>query len=1292
MRKLRFTQSRFNTGNSSLFPMFSLIAAFFLSFAVSNTANAQCAMTCNDDVNISLSGPDQNCEVVITPDMVLESPESCVGPYTIILTTPTGGNVPTSPMVNETYINQILTYQVIDGDSNNSCWGQVLIEDKLGPSIDCTDRTVYCVEDTNPTGDMMPTIEDCSGGMSTMAVDYFDSVIDGACGDSYSAIINRTWVASDMMGNVTSCTQTITVERVSLIDFTPSCPANVTLQCSMNNPPDTDPSNTGYPFFTIDGIDYDIVPGADNFCELASSYADETFDLCGGGTKILRTWTVYDWCVSTDTDENPYTCIQVIQTEDNEAPVVVCPATIEANTVTSACLSTIILPAPLSVEDGCSSVEVFVITPQGIKQVGDPITLSVGVHTLTYVATDQCGNSSSCTATVNVNDNTAPVAVCDEFTIVALTGDGSALISAMVFDDGSEDNCEIDRFEARRMGLDCAGNEDVFDEYVEFCCEDTEENVMVVFRVFDQYDNYNECMIEVEVQDKLDPNIVCPPDKTIECEGANININDLTEHGEAIGTDNCETPVITEELDDLRTTCGTGILNRIFTATDGAGRTAECIQTLTIFNSNPFDIATVSWPSDYETFECGASVEPEDLPLEPLNFRQPVFSSNTCDLIAVTYEDTYLPINPPACYKILRKWIVIDWCQYDPNQETPSGYGEWTQIIKVSDNEAPVFDCPEELVITSQEQDCGSAPVSFAPFMAQDCSNNVDFSFEIDLDTDGSVDVFGNGNDISGTYPFGMHNVKIIASDGCGNVGVCEFPLTILDGKKPTPICVNGISIELMPMGEGGMIEVAADLMDYGSLDNCTEQEDLILELNPYMFDCNDVGTNVVTLTVTDEAGNSDYCETYIIVQDNMNLCTDGVGGDQTIAGGVMSEEGNAMSGVNVAISGNGPTANPSLTNEAGEFEFIELQSGYDYTVQPSMNADFMNGITTFDLVLIRRHVLGLELLDSPYKMIAADANKSSSVTTSDVVVLRRMILGLDEVFPNDNTSYRFVDANYNFTNPANPWEEGFPEVYSINNLEEDMMSVDFTAVKVGDVNGTAIFNFNQEADERSSGILNIETDNRILNAGEVYEVAMQMPDYENVIGYQFGLEFDTDALEFVNVTPEANSDMTAANFGLNNTDKGIILVSRDKAENTHNTNTLFTITFKAKNNTTLFDAINIDRESLNAEAYTSGETIEIMDLELNFNDATTAFELYQNTPNPFTASTSINFNLPTAGTATLTVFDLDGKVLTSVKGDFEKGYNAIEINKSDLNAAGVLLYQLETASHTATRKMVVID
>jgi hypothetical protein len=56
---------------------------------------------------------------------------------------------------------------------------------------------------------------------------------------------------------------------------------------------------------------------------------------------------------------------------------------------------------------------------------------------------------------------------------------------------------------------------------------------------------------------------------------------------------------------------------------------------------------------------------------------------------------------------------------------------------------------------------------------------------------------------------------------------------------------------------------------------------------------------------------------------------------------------------------------------------------------------DPLNGVSTFDLVLINKHILGLEPLNSPYKMIAADANNSRSITTFDIVELRKLILGI---------------------------------------------------------------------------------------------------------------------------------------------------------------------------------------------------------------------------------------------------------------------------------------------------------
>jgi hypothetical protein len=46
------------------------------------------------------------------------------------------------------------------------------------------------------------------------------------------------------------------------------------------------------------------------------------------------------------------------------------------------------------------------------------------------------------------------------------------------------------------------------------------------------------------------------------------------------------------------------------------------------------------------------------------------------------------------------------------------------------------------------------------------------------------------------------------------------------------------------------------------------------------------------------------------------------------------------------------------------------------------LDEDAGNGVSTYDLVLISLHILQVDQLDSPYKVIAADANNSQSVTT----------------------------------------------------------------------------------------------------------------------------------------------------------------------------------------------------------------------------------------------------------------------------------------------------------------------
>jgi len=59
---------------------------------------------------------------------------------------------------------------------------------------------------------------------------------------------------------------------------------------------------------------------------------------------------------------------------------------------------------------------------------------------------------------------------------------------------------------------------------------------------------------------------------------------------------------------------------------------------------------------------------------------------------------------------------------------------------------------------------------------------------------------------------------------------------------------------------------------------------------------------------------------------------------------------------------------------------------------------------------------------------------------------------------------------------------------------------------------------------------------------------------------------------------------------------------------------------------------------------------------------------------------------------ASLTVYDVTGKVMHRIENQYPKGYNEILLQKSDLGAGGVLYYSLETEGFTATKKMIGID
>ncbi len=172
------------------------------------------------------------------------------------------------------------------------------------------------------------------------------------------------------------------------------------------------------------------------------------------------------------------------------------------------------------------------------------------------------------------------------------------------------------------------------------------------------------------------------------------------------------------------------------------------------------------------------------------------------------------------------------------------------------------------------------------------------------------------------------------------------------------------------------------------------------------------------------------------------------------ISGTVYSHWDVPMPNVQVQLSG-GATAT-TTTDPLGNYTFENVPVGGNYTVEAQRDGDDINGVTTFDLVLISKHVLMIDVLPSPWRIIAADINKSNSVTTFDIVEGRRLILGITPAFAS-NPSWRFWPASTVFSDPAEPFLNGLPvNTILITNLQSDQLNINFKGVKVGDTNSSA--------------------------------------------------------------------------------------------------------------------------------------------------------------------------------------------------------------------------------------------
>lgn len=412
------------------------------------------------------------------------------------------------------------------------------------------------------------------------------------------------------------------------------------------------------------------------------------------------------------------------------------------------------------------------------------------------------------------------------------------------------------------------------------------------------------------------------------------------------------------------------------------------------------------------------------------------------------------------------------------------------------------------------------------------------------------------------------------------------------------------------------------------------------------------------------------------------------------IGGNVITPSGEPVANAMVNVLNTGSSPEQLLSSSNGEFYFVDLPACDVNTIGVEKDEGLLNGVSTADLIFIQRHILGIELLDTPYKQIAADVNNSGSITALDQIAIRKAILGLSDFFPN-NTSWRFIPADYEFTTDE-PLTEGFPDFITVENAISQDMDVTFYGIKVGDVNGDADPSSLDGGDVELRQTIAFEVQDVELEAGKEYVVNFTSQDVNRLSGYQFGLDYDEQILSLVEIEAGALSSLNNENFGVFH-EEGMITSSwvapRSQAALQPNS-AMFSLRFKARQNGLLSQALHFSRDKTKPEAY--DQFLETMNLNLAFMPLAVdaagddAFVLYQNMPNPFREVTTIPFYLAERGQISLSVTDAAGRVLLTEEGQYDSGYHEWRITRASLGNVGIYFYRIDTEEGTKSLKMIM--
>ncbi len=712
------------------------------------------------------------------------------------------------------------TWTANDGcDNTSSCLQIITVQDTTAPIITCLpDVTVECRGDVPPPNPGILVVSDnCANIIAVTHV--VDLVFNQTCLNRYD--ITRIYQATDECGNSATCSQSIVV----FDDIAPvlNCPPDLTVNCD----DDTSTESTG------------IATATDN-CEGIPevTWNDMTVaGQCPQAYTINREWLAADEC------GNSSTCIQVITVQDTVPPVIDCPGDITLECTDDTSTET---TGTATASDNCSMVITFDFNEEIIPG------LCPQSYTIvrTWVATDECGNSSTCIQNISVQDTVPPdfnpqcQLIFDFFTSAdtvecpavatisleegQLVGENEnwtvAGVTIPSLNGCLFDNCtDPDSLVARVDSIVITGDSCI-------------RTFTVYFTILDQCGNesINEFVCVVNIHDDVAPVITCPANLTIECDQSTLPDNT----GFATATDDCN-PVPDVSYTDqifLSQNCPQEyFISRLWTASDGCGNSSSCFQSIQVVDTTP---PIIVCPADV-TVQCAVDVPIEDI--------EAVTATDNCSLeISLDFDgDSIANMTCDNRFVVYRRYIAIDECG---NSST------CTQTITVFDDIPPTITCPGDITVACAtdlpEPNIEDVTVS------DNCSES-EFP-EVSFVGDSVINmVCENQFMVLRTW---------LAIDVCGNSATCTQTITVFDSIPPSLTCPPNLTFEC------ASLVPAPDTTAITTNDNCDGAAPIVTFGGDMTVNqtCANRFTLNRTYISTDVCGNSATCVQVITVFDDI--------------------------------------------------------------------------------------------------------------------------------------------------------------------------------------------------------------------------------------------------------------------------------------------------------------------------------------------------------------------------------------------------------------------------------------